>query len=80
MEMSHGSKEFTSIIENAEADLRKLLKVPDEYKVQYPLLYSEHSGIPLSMSGKTSLLYSVSDILVSLIHFVSPIAVKTHIW
>ena len=33
MEMSHRSKEFTSIIENAESDLRKLLSIPDNYKV-----------------------------------------------
>ena len=33
MEMSHRSKEFTSIIENAEANLRKLVNVPDKYKV-----------------------------------------------
>lgn len=33
MEMSHRSKEFTSIIENAEADLRTLLKIPENYKV-----------------------------------------------
>ena len=35
MEMSHRSKEFTSIIENAEADLRRLLDIPSNYKVRY---------------------------------------------
>ena len=38
MEMSHRSKEFTSIIENAEADLRRLLGIPSNYKVRYPPL------------------------------------------
>jgi len=35
MEMSHRSKAYTSIIEAAEADLRTLLKIPDEYKVLF---------------------------------------------
>lgn len=33
MELSHRSKEFTGIIETAEADLRTLLKIPENYKV-----------------------------------------------
>lgn len=33
MELSHRSKEFTSIIESAEADLRNLLNIPSNYKV-----------------------------------------------
>ncbi|MBR6444506.1 MAG: 3-phosphoserine/phosphohydroxythreonine transaminase [Firmicutes bacterium] len=35
MEMSHRSKEFTKIIEDAEADLRTLLSIPDNYKVMF---------------------------------------------
>jgi phosphoserine aminotransferase len=35
MEMSHRGKEFTSIAEQAEADLRQLLAVPDNYKVLF---------------------------------------------
>jgi phosphoserine aminotransferase len=35
MEMSHRGKEFMSIAEQAEADLRKLLVVPDNYKVLF---------------------------------------------
>jgi len=35
MEMSHRGKEFMSIAETAEADLRKLLAVPDNYKVLF---------------------------------------------
>ena len=33
MEMSHRGKEFVQIIENAEADLRTLLTIPSNYKV-----------------------------------------------
>ena len=46
MEMSHRSKEFTSIIENAEADLRRLLDIPSNYKVRYfPLSRLEHTYV-----------------------------------
>ena len=33
MEMSHRGKEFSSIIQQAEDDLRSLLKIPDNYQV-----------------------------------------------
>lgn len=33
MELSHRSKEFTSILDKAEADLRQLLSIPQNYKV-----------------------------------------------
>lgn len=35
MEMSHRSKPFEAIVQNAEADLRALLGVPDHYKVLF---------------------------------------------
>ncbi len=35
MEMSHRSKAFESIIQMAEADLRQLLNIPDNYKVMF---------------------------------------------
>src|SRR5512146_1712241 len=35
MEMSHRSKEFESIIQTAEADLRELLNTPANYKVLF---------------------------------------------
>ncbi|WP_303785081.1 3-phosphoserine/phosphohydroxythreonine transaminase [Azovibrio restrictus] len=35
MEMSHRGKEFTGIIQAAEADLRELLDIPDNYKVLF---------------------------------------------
>ncbi len=35
MEMSHRSKEFQKIIDDAEANLRELMKIPDNYKVLF---------------------------------------------
>jgi phosphoserine aminotransferase len=35
MEMSHRGKEYMSIAEKAEADLRKLMAIPDNYKVLF---------------------------------------------
>ena len=35
MEMSHRSKMFETIIQEAEADLRELLQIPDNYKVLF---------------------------------------------
>ncbi len=35
MEMSHRSKDFEEIINSAEADLRKLMNIPDNYKVLF---------------------------------------------
>ncbi len=35
MEMSHRGKEFVSIAEKAEADLREILSIPDHYKVLF---------------------------------------------
>jgi phosphoserine aminotransferase len=35
MEMSHRGKEFVSIAEEAEADLRALMAIPDDYKVLF---------------------------------------------
>lgn len=35
MEMSHRSKEFDKIIKDAEANLRKLMNIPDNYKVMF---------------------------------------------
>ena len=35
MEMSHRGKQFTSILEKTEADLRTLLSIPSNYKVLF---------------------------------------------
>ena len=54
MEMSHRSKEFLSIAEKAEADLRELMSIPDNYKVLF--LQGGASGqfaaIPMNIAGQ----------------------------
>ena len=35
MEMSHRSKEFGKIIEDAESNLREIMNIPDNYKVMF---------------------------------------------
>ena len=35
MEMSHRSKAYQAIIDQAEADLRELMEIPDNYKVLF---------------------------------------------
>lgn len=35
MEMSHRSKVYDTIIKEAEADLRELMNIPDNYKVLF---------------------------------------------
>ena len=35
MEMSHRSKAYQTIIDEAEADLRELMQIPDNYKVLF---------------------------------------------
>ena len=35
MEMSHRSADYTQIIQKAEADLRTLMQIPDNYKVLF---------------------------------------------
>ena len=56
MEMSHRGKEFMSIAEEAEADLRELMAIPDNYKVLF--LQGGASSVfamtPLNLMGKTA--------------------------
>ncbi|KAL3684757.1 hypothetical protein R1sor_002779 [Riccia sorocarpa] len=51
MEMSHRGKEFLSIIQKAEADLRTLLQIPDNYEVLFLQggASSQFSAIPLNL-------------------------------
>jgi phosphoserine aminotransferase len=53
MEMSHRGKEFTSIIEQAEADLRELMAIPDNYKVLFLQggASSQFAMAPLNLLG-----------------------------
>ena len=44
MEMSHRGKEFMQIIEEAEADLRTLLAIPNNYRVLFlQVLVAHHT-------------------------------------
>ncbi|APZ42806.1 3-phosphoserine/phosphohydroxythreonine transaminase [Acidihalobacter ferrooxydans] len=51
MEMSHRGKEFMSIAAQAEADLRELLTVPDNYKVLFMQggAHAQFSMIPMNL-------------------------------
>ncbi|CAH9098435.1 unnamed protein product [Cuscuta epithymum] len=51
MEMSHRGKEFLSIIQKAEADLRALLGIPDEYAVLFLQggATTQFSAVPLNL-------------------------------
>ncbi len=56
MEMSHRGKEFVSIAEQAEADLRELLNVPANYKVLFLQggASSQFAMVPMNLlRGKT---------------------------
>lgn len=52
MELSHRSKEFTKVIEDAEADLRTLLEIPSNYKVMFLQggASAQFAAIPLNLS------------------------------
>jgi len=54
MEMSHRGKEFISIIEAAEADLRELLVVPDNYRILFLQGggIGENAVIPMNLLGR----------------------------
>jgi phosphoserine aminotransferase len=57
MEMSHRSSEFVSIAEQAEADLRELMGISDDYAVAFMQggASSQFSAVPLNLLGdKTS--------------------------
>jgi len=55
MEMSHRGKEFLSIIEAAEADLRELLAVPANYRILFLQGggLGENAIVPLNLLGRT---------------------------
>jgi phosphoserine aminotransferase len=56
MEMSHRGKEFISIAEQAEADLRELLAVPKSYKVLFLQggATAQFAGVPLNLTTADS--------------------------
>ena len=53
MEMSHRGKEFISIAEQAEADLRELLAIPSNYRVLFMQggAIAENALIPMNLLG-----------------------------
>ncbi|HLV76382.1 MAG TPA: 3-phosphoserine/phosphohydroxythreonine transaminase [Marinobacter sp.] len=56
MEMSHRSKAFVAIAEEAESDLRELAGIPDDYAVLFMQggASSQFSSIPLNLLGEAS--------------------------
>jgi phosphoserine aminotransferase len=54
MEMSHRGKEFISIYEQAEADLRELLAVPSNYKILFMQGggLGENAIVPMNLAGR----------------------------
>lgn len=55
MEMSHRSPDYEAIIQDAEALLRKLMNIPDNYKVLFLQggASTQFSAIPLNLIGRT---------------------------
>ena len=64
MEMSHRSAAFKGIIDTAEADLRKLMNIPDNYKVLFLQggATLQFAGIPMNLmlGGKADYIVSGS--------------------
>ncbi len=62
MEMSHRGKEFTSILEKTEADLRTLLAIPSNYKVLFLQggAIAENAMIPLNLLNGKSADYAIT--------------------
>lgn len=62
MEMSHRGKEFTSILEKTEADLRTLLAIPGNYKVLFLQggAIAENAMIPLNLLAGKSADYAIT--------------------
>ena len=63
MEMSHRSSFYEAIIQEAEADLRKLMNIPDNYKVLFLQggASTQFSAVPLNLmngSGKADYIVS----------------------
>ena len=58
MEMSHRGKEFISIADKAEADLRTLLAIPDTYKVLFLQggAIGENAIVPMNLLGGRSVI------------------------
>ena len=55
MEMSHRSPDYEAIIAKTQADLRKLMNIPDNYKVLFLQggASTQFASVPLNLIGKT---------------------------
>lgn len=63
MEMSHRGKEFLSIAAAAEADIRELMAIPDDYKVLFMQggASSQFAMVPLNLASKDKIVdYTVT--------------------
>ena len=62
MEMSHRSKQFQGIIDTAEADLRELMGIPDNYKVLFMQggATTQFAAIPMNLAQNKVFDYIVS--------------------
>ena len=62
MEMSHRGREFTSILEKTEADLRSLLSIPSNYKVLFLQggAIAENAIIPMNLLNNQAADYVVT--------------------
>ena len=56
MEMSHRSKDYEEIIETAEADLREIMNIPDNYDVFFTQGggYTQFASVPLNLMNKNN--------------------------
>lgn len=64
MEMSHRSKEYESIIQQAEKDLREILQIPDNFKVLFLQggATAQFAAVPLNLLGENG---AAADFLVT---------------
>ncbi len=55
MEMSHRSADFEAILARAEADLRKLMNIPDNYRVLFLQggASTQFAAVPMNLIGRT---------------------------
>ena len=55
MEMSHRSKAYQAIIDEAEADLRELMNIPENYKVLFLQggASTQFASVPINLIGRT---------------------------
>ena len=62
MEMSHRGKVFAGIIQEAEADLRDLLSIPDNYKVLFLQggAWTQFSAVPMNMMKNKKAAYIIT--------------------